>query len=211
MPVPILLLGGGGHCASCIEVLRSTQVYSPCGILDSPDLLGVEVSGIPVIGSDDDLGEFRKSFDMALVTVGFLKTPDVRKRLFAALVESGFGLPVITASTAYRAESCRVSEGTVLMHQSLVNARASVGRNCIINSKALVEHDAVIGDNCHVSTGALINGNCVIGEDCFIGSGSVIRHGLSIAAGCTIGAGAVVVSDITDPGVYAGNPARKIR
>jgi acetyltransferase-like isoleucine patch superfamily enzyme len=34
---------------------------------------------------------------------------------------------------------------------------------------------------------------------------------VSICDGAVIGAGAVVTSDIAAPGIYAGNPARKIR
>jgi acetyltransferase-like isoleucine patch superfamily enzyme len=34
---------------------------------------------------------------------------------------------------------------------------------------------------------------------------------VNITNGVVIGAGAVVTRDITKPGIYAGNPARKIR
>ena len=50
-----------------------------------------------------------------------------------------------------------------------------------------------------------------IGADCLIGSGSVIKQGVEIVPGCIIGAGAVVISSIAVPGVYVGNPVRKVR
>ena len=211
MSKSILLFGAGGHCASCIEVILSTHSFNIIGIVESPGGKEQEVSGIPVIGTDDDLVDLKEKCGRALITVGFVETVKVRKRLFTLLGTNGFDLPPIVASSAFKAISCKISDGTILMHQAMVNARASVGRNCIINSKALVEHDARIGDNCHVSTGAIVNGDCIIGEDCFLGSGSVIKHGVGVASGCIIGAGAVVVSYITEPGVYVGNPVRKIR
>jgi len=41
-----------------------------------------------------------------------------------------------------------------------------------------------------------------------IGSGAVILP-VNICANVIIGAGSVVTRDIVEPGVYAGNPARK--
>jgi acetyltransferase-like isoleucine patch superfamily enzyme len=43
-----------------------------------------------------------------------------------------------------------------------------------------------------------------------IGSNCTILP-VEIADGTVIGAGAVVVKDIRQPGVYAGNPARRLR
>jgi len=34
---PIILIGGGGHCLSCIDVIEQTGLYQIIGILDLPD------------------------------------------------------------------------------------------------------------------------------------------------------------------------------
>jgi acetyltransferase-like isoleucine patch superfamily enzyme len=49
-----------------------------------------------------------------------------------------------------------------------------------------------------------------IGNDVSIGSNATILP-VSVCAGTVIGAGAVVTKDITEPGIYAGNPAKLIR
>lgn len=49
-----------------------------------------------------------------------------------------------------------------------------------------------------------------IGENVSIGSNASILP-VKICNDVVIGAGAVVVTDITEPGVYVGNPARKIK
>ncbi len=207
----MILVGGGGHCASCIEVISSNKSVIIHGIVDTPDKIGDTVMGFPVVGSDSDLLSLFDICGNAFITVGFIKNADIRIRLFSTLSGIGYKFPVISASTSYKAESGLVSDGTILMHQSMVNARTRIGKNCIINTRAVIEHDAVIGDNCHVSTGAIVNGACQIGDECFIGSASVIKQGVSIAARCIIGAGSVVIADIESSGVYVGNPARKIR
>ena len=32
---PIILIGGGGHCISCIDVIEMTKEFSILGIIDS--------------------------------------------------------------------------------------------------------------------------------------------------------------------------------
>jgi acetyltransferase-like isoleucine patch superfamily enzyme len=49
-----------------------------------------------------------------------------------------------------------------------------------------------------------------VGNQVSIGSNCTILP-VEIADRTVIGAGAVVVRDITKPGVYAGNPARRLR
>ena len=50
----------------------------------------------------------------------------------------------------------------------------------------------------------------IIGNHVSIGSNATILP-VTICDKVVIGAGSVVTSDITEPGIYAGNPAKKIR
>lgn len=50
----------------------------------------------------------------------------------------------------------------------------------------------------------------VIGNDVSIGSNASILP-VRICDGAVIGAGSVVTRDIAEPGIYAGNPCRKLR
>ena len=77
----IILLGGGGHCRSCIAVIESEGRFEIAGIVDSFD--GGDVAnlfGYPVIGADEDLPELRKQFTFAFVTVGQIQSARVRRR-----------------------------------------------------------------------------------------------------------------------------------
>ena len=51
----------------------------------------------------------------------------------------------------------------------------------------------------------------VIGDRVLIGSQSCIREGIEVCSDAIIGMGAVVVKDIKEPGVYVGNPAKRIK
>ena len=63
----------------------------------------------------------------------------------------------------------------------------------------------------HVAPGATISGGVTIGHFSMIGVGATIIEGKKIAASCLVGAGATVVRDLTEPGVYVGSPARRIK
>lgn len=201
----LILIGGGGHCKSVIDVAESAG-YNIIGILDIPENIGKSVLDYKVIGTDDDILQFADKAEF-IITVGFIKSPAIRMRLFDKVREAGGKLATIIASTAHVSRYASLGEGTVVMHQAVVNAGAKIGENCIINTFCNIEHDAVIGDQCHISTGAMVNGDCKVGKMCFIGSQSVLANGISICDDVIVGAGSLVRKNILKPGIYSGNPA----
>lgn len=206
MKRPLILIGGGGHCKSVIEVAESAG-YEIKGILDMPDEVGKEVlPGHKIIGTDDDIPQYVEECDF-VITVGFIKNPALRIKLYNKVKTAGGRLATIIASTAHVSKYAELGEGTVIMHQAFVNAGAKIGDNCIINTFVNIEHDAEVGNQCHISTGTMVNGECKIGENCFIGSQSVCANCIEIASDIIVGAGSVVRKSIRVKGIYAGNPA----
>lgn len=206
MKRPLILIGGGGHCKSVIEVAESAG-YEIKGILDMPDEVGKEVlPGHKVIGTDDEIPQYVEECDF-IITVGFIKDPALRIKLYNKVKAAGGRLATIIASTAHVSKYAELGEGTVIMHQAFVNAGAKIGDNCIINTFVNIEHDAEVGNQCHISTGTMVNGECKIGENCFIGSQSVCANCIEIDSDIIVGAGSVVRKSIRVKGIYAGNPA----
>ena len=206
MKCSLILIGGGGHCKSVIEVAESAG-YNIKGILDVPDEVGKEVlPGHKVIGTDEEIPQYVEECDF-VITVGFIKNPALRIKLYNKVKAAGGRLATIIASTAHVSKYAELGEGTVIMHQAFVNAGAKIGDNCIINTFVNIEHDAEVGNQCHISTGTMVNGECKIGENCFIGSQSVCANCIEIASDIIVGAGSVVRKSILVKGIYAGNPA----
>ena len=201
----LILIGGGGHCKSVIDVAESAG-YNILGVLDMPEEVGKSVLDYKVIGTDDDIPKYVDNAEF-IITVGFIKNHAIRVRIYNKVKEAGGSLATIVASTAHVSRYATLGEGSVVMHQAVVNAGAQVGANCIINTFCNIEHDAVIGDQCHISTGTMVNGDCKVGERVFIGSQSVLANGITVGDDIIIGAGSVVRKSIYDKGVYAGNPA----
>jgi len=201
MKKPIILIGGGGHCKSCIDVIEQEGKYRIVGILDLPEMLGKEILGYKIIGTDDDLPKFLKTVNNFLVTIGQIKSPAKRIALSQIVKKSGATLPVIVSPHAYVAKSSNIGEGTIIMHQAIVNSEARIGLNCIVNSNVLIEHETSIGDFCHISTGAIVNGQSSVGNRCFVGSNSTISNNVCIVDDAIISAGSIVLKDITTPGI----------
>jgi len=102
-----------------------------------------------------------------------------------------------------------------------------IGNGCKIQSHAFICEMVSIGHNCFISHGSMfINDTFTgggpargrkelwkstsIGNNVSIGTNATILP-INICDNVVVGAGAVVTKDITSPGIYAGNPARKIR
>lgn len=206
----IILVGGGGHCKSVIDVIENTNCWRIAGILDISEKVGESIANYPIIGTDNKIASLVEGGLYFMVTVGQIKSSAVREMLFNTIQAAGGILPSIQAQTARVSNRASLAAGCIIMHNVFINSNAVIGRNCIINTAAIVEHDVCVGDHCHISTAAVLNGNVSVGMSCFIGSCAVIAHGVSLVDKVIIGAGCVVVADIKKAGVYAGVPARKI-
>ena len=176
----LFLIGGGGHCKSCIDVIEEEGKFKIIGIIDQKEKLGQKVLGYEIIGSDEDLPNLIQRSNFFHVTVGQIGTPAIRIRIYNQLKNLNAQFPVIISPLAHVSKHSKLGEGTIIMHYAMINADARVGKNCIINSKSLIEHDSVIEDFCHIATGAIVNGGTRVGSESFIGSGAVTKQGANI-------------------------------
>ena len=178
MKPKIILIGGGGHCKSSIDVIEQIDEFTIAGIVDIN--LSVEnLFGYPLLGNDENLSKLKEKYEYALITIGQIKTPSIRIKLFDYIKSIGFKLPIIISNKAYVSKHAQIGEGSIVMHGGLINAGAIIGKNCIINTKALIEHDVIVGDHCHISTGAIVNGGANIGCGTFVGSNAVTKESVN--------------------------------
>jgi acetyltransferase-like isoleucine patch superfamily enzyme len=99
-----------------------------------------------------------------------------------------------------------------------------IGNRCRIQSHAFICELVIIGNDCFISHGAMFINDLFseggpakgrrdlwrstkIGNDVSIGTNATILP-VTICDRAVIGAGAVVTKNITEPGIYVGNPAR---
>jgi sugar O-acyltransferase (sialic acid O-acetyltransferase NeuD family) len=185
----IFLIGGGGHCRSCIDVIESTNLYEIMGIFDPGIPVNSLINGYKVLGSESTLDDHSHITKKLLITIGQIKNPDARAEIYNKLSSKGFEFVTVISPRAYVAKSAMIGYGTIIMHDALVNANAIIGNNCILNTKALVEHDSKVKDHTHVSTAAVVNGNCIVEKLSFIGSNAIIRQGVTVPERSLVSAG----------------------
>lgn len=200
----IVVIGAGGHAQSCIDVIEAQGQFKIIGLVGSKYEVGKEISGYPVIGTDEDLPIIATKIMNAVIGIGQIESSDSRRQIFLNLKEFGFYLPAIISPKAYISKGAQIGSGTIVMHQALVNTGVRIGENCIINSRANIEHNSIIESHCHISTGAIINGDCLVGRGSFVGSGSVVKQGSTIGENSIIGMITSVRNDVPANSFYAG-------
>ena len=169
----LLLVGRGGHCRSCIDVIEAEGKFKIAGIVNQSGGSREQILGYDVLGDDDNLPELLKKHPNALITVGQIKSADLRVKLFQQVQRLGFELPTIISPRAYVSKNAILGIGTVVMHDALVNTGAKIGNNCILNTKSMVVQNVIFEDHCRFSTSSLVKGGTVIREKTFIGSNTI--------------------------------------
>lgn len=144
----------------------------------------------------------------------------------AAIRDVAFGerVTVVEPANLY---GCAIDDDCFVGPFVEIQRDVRIGKRCKIQSHSFICELVTIGDDCVVAhgvmfindlfaTGGPAQGNRAlwkstrVGNHVSIGSNATILP-VAICDHVVIGAGSVVVRDIDEPGIYAGNPARRIR
>lgn len=139
-------------------------------------------------------------------------------------VQFGENCKVIEPVNIY---GCKVGRNVFVGPFVEIQKDVLIGNNCKIQSHTFICELVTIGNDCFIGHGVMFvndlfsiggpaQGNkelwrsTFIGNNVSIGSNATILP-VTICDKVVIGAGAVVTKNITESGIYAGNPAKKIR
>lgn len=191
------------------RINAQTPVWELLGFVDDGAAVqGRTVDGYPVLRPVSWL----EAVTDELYVVCSIGTGRVRKQVMERVLANPHLRPAvlidpaaIVGRNAQVGPGCVVCAGTVLAISSRLEAHTIVNLNCTVG------HDTVLEPYCTVHPGSNLSGRVHVGACTDIGTGTKIIQGLAVCPGCTLGAGTVVVRDITEPGTYAGVPARRIK
>lgn len=158
----LYLIGGGGHCRSCIDVIELEGKFRIKGIFDMQENVGKSVLGYPIIANDTEIGKYISDNSYFLITIGQIKTSETRVKFYNQLKNLNAKLATIVSPRSHVSNHARIGPGTIVLHDVLVNSNVEVGDNCILNTKCLLEHDVKVGNHCHISTASVVNGGCIV-------------------------------------------------
>lgn len=121
---------------------------------------------------------------------------------------------------------CKIGDDCFIGPFVEIQSNVTVGSRTRVQSHSFICDGVTIGEDCFIGHGVVFindlfsNGGpagdrnawkaTTIGNNVSIGS-NVTMLPVTVCDGAVIGAGAVVTKDITERGIYAGNPARMIR
>ncbi|MDR9500154.1 MAG: acetyltransferase, partial [Hydrogenovibrio sp.] len=92
----LLLIGGGGHARSVMDVIEAHQGYRIAGVVEANPAIE-SVGGYSVLGQDPDLPGLVKKTPHCLITLGQIDSGQVRQILFEKALQIGAQFPVLVS------------------------------------------------------------------------------------------------------------------
>ena len=104
-----------------------------------------------------------------------------------------------------------IGKGSVICAGSILTSNINIGEFSQINLCSTIGHDTKTGSFLTTAPGVHINGESTIGNMNYYGSNTALKNKIRVTDNVIIGMNSNVLKDIDIPGVYVGNPLRKIK
>lgn len=154
------------------------------------------------------LSNFDKTQYELIIAIG---DSNIRENLVKRLPLDTKYFTFIHPSAQVHDNNIEIGEGSIICAGTIITTNIKIGKHAHLNLLTTIGHDTQIGNYFTTSPGAKISGNCIINDRVYLGTNTSIRQGISICSNVILGLNAGVVKNITEPGVYGGTPAKKIK
>ena len=148
----------------------------------------------------------KKKYDILLAT----GDPNLRNKLYDKFKELKFINYIHDNNLLLDPENINIGNGTIICAGSVLTTNIKLGLCNHINVYSTIGHDTQLGDFVTCSPGVNISGNCKIGNRVLIGTNSAIKENITICDNVIIGMNSNVIKNINEPGIYGGNPLKKL-
>ncbi len=205
--IGIIGAGGFGKEVLCclIDSIGHTDLKIEdiaCFLVSDEHLSAESVLNVPVL----PLSAFNPTEYDVVVAIG---DPMSRKKIVEKLPPNTTFATIIHP-TAVVSKWVSIGEGSIITAGSILTCDIKIGKHAHINLLTTVGHDCTIGDYFTTAPSVNISGHCQFGDCVYIGTNASIRDRVRICSDVTVGMGSVVVKNISESGVYFGNPLRKL-
>jgi sugar O-acyltransferase (sialic acid O-acetyltransferase NeuD family) len=210
---PLVIIGSGGHAGAILSVMDKTSKNEIIGYVDIKPNKNFS-KRFSFIGSDQEFTDKYSPDAVELILgISYLE-PSVnltfRKEIIKFYKSKNYSFFTVISEYSYLAKNVTVEEGCFVAPGAKLISNAKISRYCSINTGVIIEHDVVLEQNVQVSPGAIICGGAKVGQNTFIGAGTIIRDDIEIANDTIVGMGSLVLKNLEEPGIYFGNPLKKI-
>jgi len=203
--------GMGKEVAWLIENINcNNETWNIIGFIDDDPALN-DINTIfryPFLGSSDWLQINKKD---VFVTIAIGKGR-IRKKVQEKLMQFDHIKFATLVDPSVRIDkTVSIGDGSIICRNCSITVDITIGKGVLLNVNSLIGHDARIGDFCTFLPYSMAAGSVEIGECCEVGSGAFIIQGAKIVENTIIAPLSAVYKDITNSGMYIGNPARQMR
>ena len=144
----LLILGAGSHGKEVREIAELLHIFQKIDFLDD------DKDKLEAIGTWEDFGELKNSYNSAIVAVGNEHT---RKLWFAKLRDVGFIIPTLVHPSAIVSQNAKLGAGTVVCARATISSGAQVGSGCIISVGVALGRDEKLDDWTHIDAKGVVN------------------------------------------------------
>ncbi|MEJ8816977.1 NeuD/PglB/VioB family sugar acetyltransferase [Lacibacter sp. H407] len=205
----ICIVGAGGFGREVFCIITDVfRAYSKdisdrvCFMVGDKHYEDKEIMGIPVIRQS----EFQPSNFFTSIAIG---DPEQRKSMVDSLPFETEYISIIHPS-AIVSSWVEIGLGSIITAGVIMTCNIKIGKHAQLNLNTTIGHDCNMGDFFTTAPGVNVSGHCEFGNQVYFGTNSSVRQGITITDNVTIGMGGVVVKNITESGVYIGNPLKKL-
>lgn len=196
----MVLYGANGHAKVIIDCITSNDEEVTYLFDETTDL--VSLNGYEVINEYDSQIDADERIIIAL-------EDNIRRQRIARSVKHLFGKVIHPSASV--SNYAHIGEGSVIMHNTVIQTGTRIGKHCILNTNSSVDYDSNIGDYCHISPKVTLCSNVKVGEGVHIGAGATVIPNITIGKWCVVGAGAVITQNLPDFSLVVGVPGKVIR
>lgn len=205
----VCIFGSGGfgrEVLCCLIDIISTTKHKleeiACFMVSDEHYNVDKIMGVEVIPQS----KFDPSLYNVVVAIGDSAS---RKKVVESLPKNTTYITLVHPN-AIISEWVKIGEGSIITAGAILTCNITIGKHAHLNLQTTVGHDCIIGDFFTTAPAANISGECHFGDCVYFGTNSAVKQGVQICNNVTIGMGGVVVKDISEEGVYVGNPVKKL-
>ena len=206
----LAIIGAGELGQQISHMATSDKKYDIIGYFDDFQNNAL-ISNYPILGKIDDVYDafLKNEFDCVLLGIGY-KNMQFRKTIFEKISkEIPFGK--LIHSTSYIDPEAVISDGVIIFPGCIIDQYVEIKENVLMQLGCNIAHNTIICEHSYLSPSISLAGYVTIEECCNIGINTIIIDHITLGANVQTGGGTVVINNISEAGIYVGNPARRIR
>lgn len=208
----IVIIGASGHGGMLMDCIEKEGRFNIMGFVDSFKEKGTQMNGYEILGSELALPRLIDKFNIqgAILAIGNNWT---RKNMANKIHDIAPDLDFVSTihPSALLGKGVKIGKGSAVLPGTIVNANATIGDFCILNTNSSLGHDGYMADFSSIASGVCTGGNLILGRFSAISLGANIIEKISVGEHSVIGAGSLVVKNVGSHSIVYGFPARFVR